>query len=74
MKAVIRAKLDAAKSELEIAERELENLLSKLTGAPRAEKTTVTEVVSTAFRRLHAARAGMQELEQLLDDEEPDAG
>jgi hypothetical protein len=72
MKAVLRTKFDAAKSELDIAERELGDLLAKLTGAPRAEKTTVTEVVANAFKRLHAARAAMQDIERLLD--EPDAG
>lgn len=72
MKKVLKAKLDAAKAQIGVAERELEQALHGIHSASRAEKTKITEVVEDAFKRLRAAKADLLELEVLIEREEPD--
>ena len=46
-----------AKRAVEQAERAVDSLLSKIKGAPRAEKVAVSEPLETALQRLHDARS-----------------
>lgn len=49
------ATLELAESEVAAAEQELVKLLSAIQVAPRAEKTSVSQIVEVALRRLRSA-------------------
>jgi tRNA C32,U32 (ribose-2'-O)-methylase TrmJ len=55
-----------SRQEIEDAERHLSSVLQALGAAPRAQKTTISGVVQTAFERLRAARTSLEELEKLI--------
>ena len=58
----ILAEITAAKTEVMAAEQELDNLLRKIDVAARAEKTTISEAVRTAFGKLRAARQHLEKI------------
>lgn len=58
----ILAEITAAKTEVMAAEKELDNLLRKIDVAARAEKTTISEAVRTAFGKLRAARQHLEKI------------
>ena len=60
------AKIEDAKAVVDAAEGRLEQVLSELTVAPRAEKTTVNRVVEEAFSKLRAAKSDLEGLERML--------
>jgi hypothetical protein len=62
-------KLEAAKHELANAEREIETLMRAIPIVARAEKTSASQAVEAAFRRLRAAQASLGELAELLRKE-----
>jgi tRNA C32,U32 (ribose-2'-O)-methylase TrmJ len=68
-KKLILKNVSVTKQEIEDAERHLSKVLQELGAAPRAEKTTITGVVQTAFERLHAARESLERLEKLIKGE-----
>lgn len=69
----IAEQIDAALAEVTEAEASLEVLLGGLQGGPRAEKVSVSEVVSEAFVRLRAARLTLSKLrEELARESVPD--
>ena len=55
-----------SKQEIEDAERHLSKVLHDLGAAPRAQKTTISGVVQTAFERLRSARENLDEVEKLI--------
>ncbi|MGK3991665.1 hypothetical protein [Sorangium sp. So ce1024] len=70
-KKTLLEKVTAAKQEIADAESNLERALGEIQVAPRADKTTVSEVVQEAFAKLRAARTNLIELEGLvMADEE----
>lgn len=54
------ATLERAESEVSAAEQELVNLLSAIQVAPRAEKTSVSQIVEVALRRLRSALVSVE--------------
>jgi hypothetical protein len=58
--------LATTKQEIEDAERDLSKVLQELGAAPRAAKTTITDVVQTAFDRLRSARESLEGLEHII--------
>jgi hypothetical protein len=54
------ATLERAESEVAAAEQELVNLLSAIRVAPRAEKTSVSQIVEVALRRLRSALVSVE--------------
>ncbi|HEY3816065.1 MAG TPA: hypothetical protein VGL81_02785 [Polyangiaceae bacterium] len=58
--------VSTSKQEIEDAERHLSKVLQDLGAKPRAQKTTISGVVQTAFERLRAARESLDELEKLI--------
>lgn len=66
--AELREQLSAALAELTLAEQALELALSELSSRPRAEKVTVTLVVTDAFSRVRAAHECLRVIRQALDD------
>jgi hypothetical protein len=54
------ATLERAESEVAAAEQELVNLLSAIRIAPRAEKTSVSQIVEVALRRLRSALVSVE--------------
>ena len=58
-----------SKQEIDDAERHLSKVLQDLGAAPRAQKTTISGVVQTAFDRLRAARESLDKLEKLIKSE-----
>jgi hypothetical protein len=59
-------KLAQAKHDVSAAEVDLERLLAALEVTPRAEKTTVSQVIEDAFTKLRAARVDLADLEKLI--------
>jgi prefoldin subunit 5 len=64
-------KLDAAKRDISEAESHLEKVLQAIQGAPRADKTTMSNVVKDAFAKLKAARGNLVDLEGLVENDKP---
>ena len=64
----IRTSIEAARSDLADAETELEKAMRAIRVAPRAEKTTISELLEAAFTKLKAARAKLGELETILSE------
>lgn len=60
---LLPAELDAAKQAVEQAERAVDALLAKLSGAPRAEKVTISAPLEGALQRLRDARAILDRLD-----------
>jgi hypothetical protein len=58
--------VSTSKQEIDDAERHLSKVLQDLGAAPRAQKTTISGVVQTAFDRLRSARVSLDELEKLI--------
>ena len=65
-KEVLLNKLNAAKSDVSDAEKQLEVLLAEMSVLPRAEKRTVTLVIELAFSKLSSARTDLADLEELI--------
>lgn len=65
-RALLSSKVEAAKRNVIDAEADLERLLSELRAVARAEKTTISEVLESAFNKLRAARRELEALEQLV--------
>lgn len=57
-----------SKEEIADAERHLSKVLRDLGATPRAEKTTISGVVQTAFERLRAARESLDAIEKLIKE------
>jgi len=70
--AAILAEMEAAERDIAAAEEDLGRMLRAIKVAPRAEKTTITEVVERAFTTLRAARERLVRLEQALASEPDD--
>jgi hypothetical protein len=66
---LILKSVSTSKQEFDDAERHLSKVLQDLGAAPRAQKTTISGVVQTAFDRLRSARASLDELEKLIKSE-----
>ena len=64
----VLAKVLEAQAAVAAAEGSLQQLVGEIQRLPRAEKTTVTEIVRDAFSRLKAARDDLAELEKLLSE------
>jgi hypothetical protein len=60
------ATLEEAKQEVVTAEQSLENLLSELKIAPRAEKTSVSKTIESALLRLRSGRTKVEDAEKTL--------
>jgi len=58
-----------ANSEITYAADALQTLLRDLEILPRAEKTTVSRVISEAFERLRRARARLAQLQALVAED-----
>ena len=65
--AELRQRLTLAISEVSLAESALEAALDTLNARPRAEKVTVTAVVTDAFTRLRSAHAELEKLRELVE-------
>ena len=52
--------LERAQSEVLAAEQELEKLLSEIRVTPRADKTSVSQIVEVALRRLRSALVSVE--------------
>jgi hypothetical protein len=63
-------KLDVAKREVGRAEKDIDRLLGEVRVAPRAEKTTVSQVLEDAFAALRAAKTELAELERLIKSDD----
>ena len=62
----ILAKIEEATREMTAAESDLDRILREIRVAPRAEKTTISEVVQKAFSELRNARSKLVELQEEL--------
>jgi tRNA C32,U32 (ribose-2'-O)-methylase TrmJ len=65
-KKLLLKNVTTSKQEIEDAERHLSKVLQDLGAAPRAQKTTISGVVQTAFDRLRSARESLDQLEKLI--------
>ncbi len=66
-KKLLRAKIEISRREVAEAEEHLSKVLGATRkGAPRAEKTTVTEAVREALAKLRAARAELDEVAKIV--------
>jgi outer membrane PBP1 activator LpoA protein len=65
-KKLLLKNVTTSKQEIADAERHLSKVLQDLGAAPRAEKTTISGVVQTAFDRLRSARESLDKLEKLI--------
>jgi hypothetical protein len=65
-KKLLLKNVTTSKQEITDAERHLSKVLQDLGAAPRAQKTTISGVVQTAFDRLRSARESLDELEKLI--------
>ena len=66
----ILSKVKTAAKEVSDAAEDLAKLLSELESAPRAQKTTVSKVVSAAFSRLKTARVALLDIEKILEGDD----
>ena len=65
----ILTRIDSAKSHVEKAEEELEQLLAEIRAEPRSHKVSVSEIVQEAFVKLRSAQRHVLELEKLVKGE-----
>ena len=63
---LILANVHLAVNEVADAAKELDQLMAKIESSPRAQKTTITNVVQDAFARLKIARTALKEVELIL--------
>jgi hypothetical protein len=63
---LVLEEIRAAKNEVADAESDLARLLSEIHVAPRAEKTTISEALRSAFQKVREAREHLGRLETLL--------
>lgn len=68
------ATLELAESEVAAAEQELVKLLSAIEVAPRAEKTSVSQIVEVALRRLRSALVSVEDAKTELAAVTTDGG
>jgi hypothetical protein len=68
--AIFKTRLRAATDAVAYAERELEQALERLDRAQRADKTTISVVLSGAFEKLKLARAELTSVQALLSDDD----
>ena len=64
---VLLDRVATAKQDVTDAESRLLKLLREVQSAPRADKTMVSSAVEEAFAKLKAVKAGLLELESLLE-------
>lgn len=64
----ITENVQRAKHEIAEAEADLDNVIRAIGALPRAQKVTISEVVSAAFEKLTSAHGRLAELEKLLKD------
>lgn len=62
-------KIARAKQDISDAERELETAIGELRATPRAQKTTINKVVQDALGKVRTARADLEGLEKLVENE-----
>ncbi len=65
-RALLASKIEAAKLEVIGAEAELQKLLADLQVVARAEKTTISATLESAFAKLRAARTDLDALEEIF--------
>jgi hypothetical protein len=65
-KALLLAKIDSAKHDIEAAETDLEKALRDMQVMPRAEKTTISKALEDAFAKVRATRALLTDLQELV--------
>ncbi len=65
----LKKRLEAALTEVGLAEKALERALKALKAQPRAEKVAVDKIISEAFIRLRTAHTALLEVRQLVDVE-----
>jgi hypothetical protein len=70
---LMQAKLEAARSAIGEAEKDLRRVVRDSAVAPRAQKVEVDEVVRVALSSLGTARAGLAELERSVAQENLEA-
>lgn len=63
---VLRTRIQHAKHQLTVAERELEDALRAIRATSRADKTYVGERIERAFNMLKDAKQDVMDLEALL--------
>lgn len=68
-KETVLAKVQTATTEVSDAADALDQLLAKIKAAPRAQKTTISQVVEAAFSRLKTARVALSDVEKILKKE-----
>jgi hypothetical protein len=68
-KKLLLDRIEASRHEVAEAEERLMRVLRETPGGPRAEKTTVTEIVSEAISKLRAARADLVALGKLVSED-----
>jgi hypothetical protein len=62
----ILTRIESAKTHVEKAEEELEQLLAEIRAEPRAHKVSVSEILQHAFVKLRSAQHDVLELEKLV--------
>lgn len=67
---LLLSKLDRAQRDVEAAENDLARVLADLTQAPRAEKTTVSQVIEDAFGKLRAAKSALSDVQDIVAADE----
>ena len=60
-------KISTAKRDISEAEIELEKAIGEILVSPRAEKTTISKVVTDALTKVRAARANLDDLEKFVE-------
>jgi hypothetical protein len=63
---IVLQEIRVAKDSVTDAESDLTRLLKEIEGAPRAEKTTISEALRSAFQKLRDAREHLGKLEILI--------
>lgn len=63
-------KIETAKQEIAEAESDLAKALQTIQNQPRAEKTTISQVLEHAFGKLRSARISLAALEALVVNDE----
>lgn len=70
--AELLAKVEEARQMISEAERELATVLGGMDASPRAEKKHVTDVVQSAFARLHEAQGKLFALQKAATEDDDD--
>lgn len=63
---LLSSKIETAKTEMKEAADHLDIVIGEIQVAPRAEKTSITEVVKDALAKLRAAKRTLDDLEELM--------